>query len=259
MSALVDAFIYFPAGQLYGDPADVGLAFTDLTIPTEDGEQLHGWWIPARGRRARGHVLFFHGNAGNVSHRLEHALALTAAGLDVLLVDYRGYGRSTGKPSEQGLYRDARASLAALRAGGHVDPRRIVFMGESLGGAVALWLATEEPPAALVLQSTFTSLRDMAHVHYKWVPAALVGDGFPSLERIRQLQAPVLILHGDADEIVPVAQGRALHDAAPAPRRIVVVPGAGHNDLVDVMGASYGTVVAEWLEAIPLAARSRLT
>src|SRR5713101_4979804 len=212
-SALVDAFTYFPARQLYGDPADVGLAFTELTIPTEDGERLAGWWIPARAQPARAHVLFFHGNAGNVSHRLEHALALTAAGLDVLLVDYRGYGRSTGRPSEQGLYRDARASLAALRAGGVVDAARIVYMGESLGGAVALWLALQDPPAGLVLQSAFTSLRDMARVHYPWVPAALVGDGFPSLDRIPTLRAPVLILHGDRDEIVPVAQGRALYDA----------------------------------------------
>jgi fermentation-respiration switch protein FrsA (DUF1100 family) len=243
-SRLVDALVYFPDRQHYGDPGDVGLAFTDLTIPTDDGERLHGWWIPARARPARGHVLFFHGNAGNVSHRLEHARALTAAGLDLLLVDYRGYGRSTGRPSEAGLYRDARASLAALRAGGQVDPARVVYMGESLGGAVALWLALQDPPAGLVLQSTFTSLRDMARVHYPWAPSALVGDGFPSLERIRQLQAPVLILHGDADDIVPVAQGRALHAAAPEPRRLEVVAGAGHNDLVDLMGASYGTVVA---------------
>jgi uncharacterized protein len=257
-SRLVDAFMYFPDRQLYGDPADVSLAFTDLTIPTEDGERLHGWWIPARSAPARGHVLFFHGNAGNISHRLEHALALTAAGLDVLLVDYRGYGRSTGKPSEPGLYRDARAGLAALRAGGGVDPARVVYMGESLGAAVALWLALEEPPAALVLQSAFTGLRDIARHHYGPL-ATLAGDGYPSLERVRKLRAPVLIVHGDADEIVPLAHGHALHGAAPEPRRIDVVAGAGHNDLVDVMGASYGTVVADWLDAHGLAARSRLT
>src|SRR5262249_8643865 len=126
--------------------------------------RLAGWWIPTRGAPARAHVLFFHGNAGNVSHRLAHAASLSSAGLDVLLVDYRGYGRSTGRPSEAGLHRDAQASLAALRAGAGVDPARIVLMGESLGGAVALGLAVEMPPLALVLQSTFTSLRAVARV-----------------------------------------------------------------------------------------------
>src|SRR5204863_9646793 len=128
--ALAAALVYFPDRRLYGDPADVGLPFSDLAIPTEDGERLHGWWIPTRVRPARAHVLFFHGNAGNVSHRLAHAAALTAAGLDLLLVDYRGYGRSTGQPGEAGLYRDARASLLALRGGGQVDPARVVFMWE---------------------------------------------------------------------------------------------------------------------------------
>jgi fermentation-respiration switch protein FrsA (DUF1100 family) len=246
-SALVDSLVYFPDRELYGDPGDVGLAFTDLTIPTEDGERLVGWWIPTRAEPARAHVLFFHGNAGNVSHRIEHAARLTAAGLDVMLVDYRGYGKSTGRPSETGLHLDAQASLAALRAGPHVDPARIVLMGESLGGAVALRLALEAPPLACVLQSTFTSLRDVARAHYPAALSALAGEAFPSLERIRRLRAPVLMLHGDVDEIVPLAHAEALFAAAPEPRRLHIVAGAGHNDLVDRMGASYGTEVARWL------------
>ena len=158
-TTLVDSLVYFPDRELYGDPADVGLAFTDLTIPTEDGERLHAWWIPTRAVPARGHVLFFHGNAGNISHRMEHALALTAAGLDLLLVDYRGYGQSTGRPGEEGLHLDARAARAALLAGGRVDPERLVYMGESLGGAVALRLAVETPPLACVRRSSRSANR----------------------------------------------------------------------------------------------------
>jgi uncharacterized protein len=246
-NTLVDSLVYFPERELYGDPSDVGLAFTDLTIPTEDGERLHGWWIPTRVTPPRGHVLFFHGNAGNVSHRVEHALSLSGAGLDLLLVDYRGYGQSTGRPSEDGLHRDARASLAALRAGDRVDPQRVVYMGESLGAAVALRLALEAPPLGCVLQSAFTSLRDIAREHYPAALSALAGGAYPSLERIARLRAPVLILHGEDDEIVPVAHARTLYAAAPEPRRLRIVPGAGHSDLVHAMGASYGTEVAAWL------------
>ena len=246
-NTLVDSLTYFPDRELYGEPSDVGLAFTDLTISTEDGERLHSWWIPTRVAPVRGHVLFFHGNAGNVSHRMEHARALSAAGLDLLLVDYRGYGQSTGRPSEEGLHLDARASLAALRAGDRVDPQRVVYMGESLGAAVALRLALESPPLACVLQSAFTSLRDVGREHYPAALASLAGAAYPSRERIARLSVPVLILHGEDDDIVPVAHARTLFAAAPEPRRLHIVPGAGHNDLVSAMGASYGREVAAWL------------
>ena len=246
-NSLVDSLVYFPDRELYGDPSDAGLRFSDLTITTEDGERLHAWWIPTRVTPARAHLVFFHGNAGNISHRVEHALALSAAGLDLLLVDYRGYGQSTGHPSEEGLHRDARASVAALRAGDQVDAGRLVYMGESLGAAVALRLALEQPPLACVLQSAFTSLRDVAREHYPAAMAGLAGDAYPSIARIPRLDTRVLILHGADDEIVPVAHARALFAAAHEPRRLHIVPGAGHNDLVAAMGASYGTEVAAWL------------
>ena len=246
-NSLLDSLVYFPEGELYGDPSDAGLRFTDLSIATEDGERLHAWWIPTTVTPARAHVVFFHGNAGNVSHRVQHALALSTAGLDLLLVDYRGYGQSTGRPSEDGLHRDARASVAALRAGDQVDQGRLVYMGESLGAAVALRLALEAPPLACVLQSAFTSLRDVAREHYPAALARLAGNAYPSLERIPRLQVPVLIVHGAEDEIVPVAHARALFAAAREPRRLHVVEGAGHNDLVHVMGAGYGAEVAAWL------------
>jgi hypothetical protein len=171
---------------------------------------------------------------------------LASAGLDVLLFDPRGYGRSTGRPDEQGLYRDARAARAALLREPGLDPGRILYVGESLGGAVALELALEHPPSGLVLQSTFTGVRGMASLHYPFVPARLVPDAFPSLDRIRGLGAPLLVLHGDRDEIVPVEQGRALFEAAPEPKQLRVFPGLGHNDLVPLAGPAYGEAIAGW-------------
>jgi uncharacterized protein len=223
----------------------VGLAYRELRIETEDGERLHGWWMAARAPTL-GHLLFCHGNAGNVGDRVEHAALLAATGFDVLLFDYRGYGRSTGKPNEEGTYADARAALAALVDQPETDAARVVYLGESLGGAVALALALESPPAGLVLQSTFTSIRDAGRVHYPFIPAPLIPDAYPSLRLIGGLEAPLLVLHGERDEVVPVSHGRALFDAAPEPKRIDVFPGLGHDDLVPLAGAAYAEVFVSW-------------
>jgi uncharacterized protein len=225
-------------------PAAAGLRFADIALRTEDGERLHGWWIPATGP-AIGHVLLCHGNGGNVGDRIPHIALLTAAGFDVLAFDYRGYGRSSGRPSERGTYCDARAARDALLRQDGVDAARVLYLGESLGGAVALAIALEGPPAGLMLQSTFTSVRAMARLHYPFLPSALVPDAYPSLRLIRRLRAPLLVLHGDRDRIVPLAHGRALCEAAPGPKRIEVLPGADHNDLIG----------ARWIEAISAWAR----
>jgi fermentation-respiration switch protein FrsA (DUF1100 family) len=171
-----------------------------------------------------------------VGDRVLHAKLLSAAGFDVLVFDYRGYGRSTGRPDEQGTYRDARAARAALLREPGVDGLRLTYLGESLGGAVALALALEHPPHALVLQSTFTGVRDMARLHYPFIPAALVPDAYPSLRLIPELQAPLLVLHGAEDEIVPLSHAHELFRAAPEPKRLHVFPAAGHNDLVPLAG-----------------------
>src|SRR5262245_53248599 len=195
---LLNALLYFPSTTLDGTPADSGLRFTDLAIDTEDGQRLHGWWIPTPRPPARAHVLHLHGNAGNVSSRIQQARLLAEAGFDVLLFDYRGYGRSTGSPDEDGTYRDARAARSALLALPAVDPDKVLYLGESLGGAVALALAVESPPPrGLVLQSTFTSIKAMARRHYPLVPGVLVLNAYPSLERIGRVRAPVLVVHGD--------------------------------------------------------------
>jgi len=244
LRALLNALLYFPSRVV---PA--GAPFRDVALTTEDGERLHGWWAPARAP-AVGHVLYCHGNGGNVADRAGHAALLAEAGLDVLLFDYRGYGRSTGRPDEEGTYRDARAARRALLAQPGVDPARVLYLGESLGGAVALALALEAPPAGVILQSTFTSIRDLARLHYPFIPPALVPDAYPSLRRVARLAVPLLVLHGDRDEIVPVGHGEALYAAAPGPKELCVFEGVGHDGLVASAGDRYRETIGRWARAV---------
>jgi len=250
MPFLLNSLLYFPSRPLLAQPADVGLEAADVAFETGDGETLFAWWFRTGGTSA-GHVLLFHGNAGNIGDRLIHARLLTDAGLDVFSFDYRGYGRSTGSPSEEGTLEDARAALGALVRQPGVDPARVLYLGESLGGGVAVGLAREAPPRGLVLQSTFTSVRDMGRVHYPFIPRPLVPDAYPSLRRIRDLECPLLLMHGDQDQIVPVAQGQALFEAAPEPKRLRLFPGAGHNDLLGLWGREWANEIAGWAASLP--------
>ena len=242
---LLGSLLYFPSREILATPDAAGLDYRDLEFDSGDGEGLHGWWVAARGER-RGHVLLCHGNAGNIGDRVVHADLLTAAGFDVLLFDPRGYGRSSGTPDEEGTYTDARAALGRLRAQPEVDPSRILYLGESLGGGVAVELAQAHPPSALVLLSAFTSVRGIARVHYPFIPAPVIPDAYPSLRRIREVEAPLLVLHGDRDDIVPLAHGRALFEAAPGPKKMHVVAGAGHNDILDRAGEELAAEIAAW-------------
>lgn len=242
---LLETLLFFPEALPPVTPADAGLRYEELSIPTEDGQTLHAWWLPAA-PPVFGHVLHLHGNAGSIAYRIDTAGALLGAGLDVLLFDYRGYGRSTGRPTEAGTLLDARAARLALLARRGVRPDRVVYLGESLGGAVAVALAAESPPRALVLQSTFTSVREMAALHYPLVPSFLVPDAYPSLRRAGSLSCPVLVIHGERDDIAPLAHGVALHRAARS-GRLEVVPGAAHNDLVEALGPRLGRLVADFL------------
>jgi pimeloyl-ACP methyl ester carboxylesterase len=194
-------------------------------------------------------VLFCHGNGGNIGDRTPNARLLAAAGFDVLLFDYRGYGRSPGRPTEEGTYEDARAAREALVD--RVGDGRLLYVGESLGGAVALRLAHETPPAGLVLQSTFTSVREMAALHYRVVPGALVPDAYPSISLVSELRAPLLVMHGERDDIVPASHGRALFDAAPEPKRLHLFPDAGHNDLIAFDGDEWAATIADWWLSLP--------
>src|SRR5438046_4181160 len=189
---LLNSLLFLPARQVLATPAQAGLLHEEGVIETDDGERLQVWWVPARAGSASAHVLLCHGNAGNIGDRVMHAALLCAAGFDVLLFDYRGYGRSSGRPSEEGTYRDARAARAALVARDGVDGARVLYVGESLGGAVALALALEAPPAGLVLQSAFTSIRDMARRHYPFIQRALVPHASPRLRPRPRLRRPLL-------------------------------------------------------------------
>jgi uncharacterized protein len=250
LTPLLNSLLFFPARKHVATPAQAGLGYEDVAIATGDGERLHGWWVPTPAPTAVAHVLLCHGNAGNVGDRVIHAALLCAAGLDVLLFDYRGYGRSTGRPSEPGTYRDAHAARSQLLARPEVNPDRVVYLGESLGGAVALALAVTHPPAGLVLMSTFTSVRDMARRHYPLVPPALVPDAYPSLRRIRELRAPLLVIHGDRDEIVPPLHAETLFEAAPHPKRLHMIEGVGHNDLVTVAGGEWAAAIGRFSSEI---------
>jgi uncharacterized protein len=247
--SLLNSMLYFPNRKIIETPEQAGLEYRELELGTNDGERLHGWWIASRAD-ALGHLLLCHGNAGNIGDRVLHAALLTGVGFDVLLFDYRGYGRSSGRPSEEGTYRDARAALACLLEQPRVDPARVYYLGESLGGAVALDLALDQPPAGLVLLSAFTGIRELGSLRYPFVPAAAIPEAYPTLRRIDELRAPLLVLHGERDEIVPVSQGRALFEAAPAARRIHLFPGLGHNDLVPRGGAEFAQVIASWASAL---------
>jgi fermentation-respiration switch protein FrsA (DUF1100 family) len=230
--------IYFPTRELDVTPAALGLAHEEMDVRAEDGVRIHGWFLPAKGSRLT--LLVCHGNAGNVSHRLDRALLVQARlGLDVLLFDYRGYGQSEGRPDEEGTYRDGRAAWQWLRARG-LGADRIVVFGESLGSGVALQLALEVAPRALVLESPFTSIPDMARAVYPFLPVwPLVRTRYDNLAKIGRLRCPLLVLHGEKDEVVPFAQGRRLFEAAREPKRFYAIPGAGHNDTYGVGGERY--------------------
>jgi fermentation-respiration switch protein FrsA (DUF1100 family) len=222
--------VYFPQveRELTTTPRAAGLDYEDLSLHTEDGVQLHGWWVPARA--ARGAVLLMHGNAGNISHRIGYATMFNRLGYSVLLFDYRGYGKSGGHPDEEGTYRDAEAAWRHVTAVRKVLPQDIVIVGESLGGGVATWLALKFPPRALVLASTFTSVPDLGAKIYPWLPVRLLARiNYGNLARIGRIKAPILIAHSRDDDVIPYAHGQALFAAAPEPKQLLTLSGS-HNE-----------------------------
>ena len=243
-----DSLVYFPqmGREHVATPASYRLPYEDVSIATEDGEKLHAWWIPAPERR--GSVVLFHGNAGNISHRLDYARMFSGLGYDTLLVDYRGYGRSTGSPSEEGTYRDAAASWRWLVDTKGIPANEITVFGESLGGAVACWLAERQKPRALVLASTFTSVPDLGAEAYRFLPVRLLSRfKYDTRACVARVEAPVLVVHSARDDIIPYAHGRRLYDAAREPKAFLEIEG-GHNDGFVFTRPEWVKGLAEFLE-----------
>lgn len=226
-----------PGRELAATPARVGLEFSDVQLRTDDGETLHGWWLPHE--RSRATVLFFHGNAGNVSHRLDSLVIFQALGVDVLIIDYRGYGRSSGKPSEPGLYLDAQAAWRWLTEVRGIAGEDIILFGRSLGAAVASELATRVDAAGLVLESAFTSVPDIGAEVYWWLPVRWLSRlEFDSAAHLRRTRLPVLVVHSTEDEIIPFHHGRRLHEIAGERGTLLEIRG-DHNTGFLASGASY--------------------
>ena len=226
-----DRLVYFPqvGRDNLATPAAAGLRFENLRLKTEDGETLAAWWVPATAGKPRGAVLLLHGNAGSIADRIIYLPQFTAMGYGVLLVDYRGYGRSSGSPVEEGTYADARAAWRWLNERGFAAGD-IVLVGESLGGAVAAELAARVQPRALLLLSTFTSVDDLGSELYPWLPVRWISRyRYDTLQGVKDYRGPVLVVHSRDDEIVPFAHARRLQAAAGARGRLLEMRG-GHND-----------------------------
>ena len=281
-------FVFFPTAAIELTPSDAGLEFEDVYFVTDDGIRLNGWYVPAprpesdisgstnstnytdtpAGSTELGSsdtpevtILWFHGNGGNIGHRVgDLALISRRLGVNSFIFDYRGYGRSEGKPSESGVYRDARAALDYLSSRSDVDPEGIVFFGRSLGTAVAVELAEDlaedlaggTTPYGMILVSPLTTLKDMARALHPLLPLhLLVGSRFDSLSRIGNVHCPLLVIHGENDEIIPLEQGRELFAAANSPKRFLSLPTTGHNDSFSGSGSELWQYLDNFLASLP--------
>jgi len=241
------SMLYFPSRQLESTPEAIGLAFESVEFPTADGVTLHGWFIPAEG--AVSTLLFCHGNAGNISHRLHLIELFHEMELSVFIFDYRGYGQSEGTTSESGTYKDAEGAWRYLTEARNISPEKIIILGRSLGGSIAAWLARRHQPQALILESAFTSIYDIAARHYPFLPVKLIARfKYNTREHIRQVHAPVLIIHSPDDGIVPFELGQKLFDAANQPKDLLKIAG-GHNEGYAVSGKLYIDGITGFLDS----------
>ena len=244
---MVSSFLFFPEKDFYELPQNHGLAAEEASVATGDGVRLHGWFF--KGSPSKPVLLFFHGNAGNISGRLFKAKGWVERGVSVFLVDYRGYGKSEGKIQKAGdLLEDARSALRWVEENKKVSSNQIILYGESIGSHPAVTLAAENKFAGLVLEAPFTTLNELAKKHYGWVPESALGDfQMNNNAVIAKTQAPVFILHGDQDEICPKEMGERLYELAPSPKEFYVILGGSHNNLPQQAGDRYFDYPYEFL------------
>ena len=235
-----ESLIYYPnmpARDLISSPEDIGLTYQNVELVTDDNIQLHGWFIP--NDNAKGTLLFFHGNAGNISHRLESISLFHDLELNVFIIDYRGYGRSEGKTTEKGTYLDAEAAWHYLTHTRGISGEQIIIFGRSLGASIASWLASQHTPAALIIESGFTSVPSMAQRFYPFLPVRwLTTFRYDSKRYVANIQSPIMVAHSKDDEIIPYHEGREIFAAAAEPKMFLEMQG-GHNDGFIVSGTSY--------------------
>ncbi|MEJ2716719.1 MAG: alpha/beta hydrolase [Deltaproteobacteria bacterium] len=250
LDSFIERQIFFPDPHLVNAPSDIGLYFEDVIFEASDGVRLHGWLVPAEPAHAL--LLFCHGNAGNISHRLDNVLRLHKLGLSVFIFDYRGYGRSEGRISEKGFYLDAEAAYDTARERIEGGRRKLVVFGRSLGGIAAVHLGAVRVCDGLILESTFSNLGAMAGHHFP-IPAigSVLKNRLNAIGEIPQVKVPILCFHGDRDSIVPIRFGRELYDAARAPKEFITLAGADHNDTYLVGGREYFDKLIHFIDALP--------
>ena len=219
--------VFYPDRNIEQDPSSIGLEFEEVMVTTSDGQVLYPWWIPKA--NATQTLLFFHGNAGNISHRLEKISFFHEMGVNIFIVDYRGFGKSTGSPTEKGVFMDAQAAYDYLTQQKNISAQSIVVYGASLGGAISIDLVSKNEVAGLITDSTFTSAVDMAKLMFPWAPSALLSVKFDSIGKIQNIHVPKLMFHSTDDATIPYALGQKLYDVAPEPKTFVTTVG-GHND-----------------------------
>jgi fermentation-respiration switch protein FrsA (DUF1100 family) len=238
--------VYHPQKNILVTPSNLGLQYEDVTFHTDDEVALHGWFVPKDSVKVT--VLYFHGNAGNISGRMQTIQLLHQIGLNVFIFDYRGYGQSQGRPSEKGTYQDAEAAWQYLTMNRHIADSNIVIMGRSLGGSVAAWLSARQNSAAVVIESTFTSAGDLGADLYPWLPVRwMIQYEYNTLDYLEQIESPIFMAHSRDDQIVPFHHGKTLFKSAKDPKTFVELEGT-HGSGFWETGAKYQSSLQQFLE-----------